>query len=533
MANQYQDNMQMECVDIMMQNVAGQIILPTGAGKSRIEYTYIGKKFKADNGKHKVAIIVVPRIMLGQQHIKEIRKILQQYNLLDNEWLTFVSSGIIPSIEENGKKILGKNQGHHTCRADEIALRLTKSREQKKNDIVICTYASFDNFVKGLDEYSGQYSRETFEAFLIADEAHHFTKGDDNNQAGSSFEALNENLHLFDSRFFFTATPRIYSDETDNSSGMNNDGVYGKVIYSKLPKELIAHNVICMPVLQTVIFEKPITEDKFRENGGDFVLKAFEEHERLINRNCGIEELKDILGAKVLVAVDSRDQYHALKTKGFIDKANEMGIVVAGTMSNNPQNTDEIFINHTPYEMDEFLTKIRRLGQMDAQRMIVLHYNQLTEGIDIPAMTGLIVLREMSKKNAIQNIGRILRIHNKDRDKDCSNISNWIKPCAYVIVPHLDSTNNFRSLIEALRDEYVANIRIESYDTCKGNSNSNATDVLGDKIIPCKLVHEVEDFEQKLAKILANKDKQMDFSFLKRKDDERISGECRGQQKIS
>ena len=59
-----------DCLDVIGQNQVGKIILPTGAGKSRIEFRHAKRLMVRDDGVHQVVIITAPRIILCQQLIK-------------------------------------------------------------------------------------------------------------------------------------------------------------------------------------------------------------------------------------------------------------------------------------------------------------------------------------------------------------------------------------------------------------------------------------------------------------------------------
>jgi superfamily II DNA or RNA helicase len=79
--------------------------------------------------------------------------------------------------------------------------------------------------------------------------------------------------------------------------------------------------------------------------------------------------------------------------------------------------------------------------------MLVLHYDILTEGIDVPGLTSCMPIRNLNKSRFIQTLGRCSRLNNDDRRRLESGEINWIdtdkmnKPYAYIILPYITLTN--------------------------------------------------------------------------------------------
>lgn len=491
-----------ECLEIMKNNAVGQIILPTGSGKTRIEFEYAKSKLVRRDDKHQVVIIVAPRIILCQQLIRNFFSfLLDKYSSVEENFI-FCSSGRFPSGLKIGKKNF---DGIYTTKIDDIAKNIKNAWKVGIDNVVFSTYKSFDRCVAGVKAGVADKS----EVYLLADEAHYFTRKSDSNNDGSAFNSLKDNLKLFNTRFFFTATPRCSSAEDEDSSLMNNKEVYGPVIFSKQPKEMMAAGIICEPRLHNIIFEEEMTEENFSKVAGDFILKAFDKHQEIVTNNCGDLSLNDKIGAKVLVAVEGSKQLSMLLDNGFVEKANAKGISVFYTMSNvgtgsQSKTEEEEDFEKEELRIGEFLNKINTAGADDTAKMIVLHYNQLTEGIDVPAMTGLITMRGMVRDRAVQSIGRVLRVHPKDREKSLPDNKNWIKPYSYIIVPNLETTDGFGELVGCLREEYSASIVVEMSDVAIGKTVAQPiVQGLGDKKSPFKiingaLIHEVEEFDKKL-----------------------------------
>lgn len=455
---------QEECLNIMQQNPLGKIILPTGSGKSRIEFSYAKSKLIRNDGVHQIVIVVAPRIILCQQLIKNFYDFVNTKDNSVQEVFTFVSSGKVPPVKINGKR---QYVGKSTTVIDEIAHDIKIAKQCDRDNIVFSTYASFDRCVDGVKKalVGGE------EIYLLADEAHYFS-----NCVGESkaFIALRDNANMFANRFFLTATPKIMMGADENVTAMNNEEIYGDDIYTKKPSELIKAGIICEPRLHKVNLPSHVTMDNFDKHAGDFIMKSFRIHEKIINSKCN-DDNAEKLGGKILVAVDGSEQLKSLIKNGFVEKARNRGINVAWTMSRDDIGA---YFNGKEYPIEDFLLKIKDIcfradgSVKNSTRLIVLHYDQLTEGIDVPSMSGLVVLRSMNKVKKVQNIGRVLRTHPDDHCKDPEFKESWIKPYSYVIVPNFVGVSRFDELIVQLRNEYDAHIEIETPDSAYGLSET-------------------------------------------------------------
>lgn len=500
-----------DCLDVIGQNQVGKIILPTGAGKSRIEFRHAKRLMVRDDGVHQVVIITAPRIILCQQLIKNFYEFLEDKYHNVSEVFTFVSSGKIPPIRVNGKLISSADIGKSTTCVDEVAYDIQLAKENDRDSIVFSTYASFDRCVSGIKK-GIMCGSSASEVFLIADEAHYFTRNHDDPESINAFNTLNDNLFLFKSRFFFTATPKVSAahDDADFNCGskMDNTRVYGENIFVKQPKELIAVGAICEPRLHKMNMPADVTEENFDSKAGDIIFSTFKVHEQIINEDCGAEGVK--LGGKLLVAVDGSKQLFSLIHNGFVQKARNRGINVAWTMSTGDVGT---YFNENEYCPEEFLLKIRDAcfradgSVKNSTRLIVLHYDRLTEGIDVPSMSGLMILRGMNKVKKVQNIGRVLRSHPEDHPKDVMDKSKWIKPYAYIIVPNFEGISRFDELIVQLRNEYDAEVEVETPDIAIGLGEAeiemqNLThEPVPFKYISGQIQHNIEEFDRYKEKI--------------------------------
>ena len=93
-------------------------------------------------------------------------------------------------------------------------------------------------------------------------------------------------------------------------------------------------------------------------------------------------------------------------------------------------------------------------------KAIVLHINILTEGIDVPDITGVMFIRNMGLTRFLQSLGRATRVLKADADKPTDNFdqnsSSWIKPYAWAIIAERDGdnegkTSDLRTMVENMR----------------------------------------------------------------------------------
>jgi hypothetical protein len=72
------------------------------------------------------------------------------------------------------------------------------------------------------------------------------------------------------------------------------------------------------------------------------------------------------------------------------------------------------FINNIKISREEFFNKISDFGKDPNKKFIVLHYSILSEGISVPGLTSLIMMRQMNVIEMCQSIGRVIRLHLDD-----------------------------------------------------------------------------------------------------------------------
>jgi hypothetical protein len=120
-------------------------------------------------------------------------------------------------------------------------------------------------------------------------------------------------------------------------------------------------------------------------------------------------------------------------------------------------------INGHKISRKDFLKRLKEDGKDITQKIIILHYDILAEGIDVPGITGIMPLRILGKAKFLQTFGRAARMHIEDRKRiengeiSPSDLEKMYKPYAWIIIPSiidedLDTKEYIAELIEELRD---------------------------------------------------------------------------------
>ena len=190
---------QTDALDAMATNMKGQIIVPTGGGKTMCMI----EDAKRSGG---TIVVVAPRILLAEQLSSEF---LEQ---IDNVSVMHVHSGETPHYSST--KIEDIYFWHKHTRGNKIIFTTYHSLHRIKQ-----SYAHIDT--------------------IYFDEAH--------NSVQRNFYPATEHFATRDNSrcFFFTATPK--HSTTVEKPGMNNEKVYGKVIINVPAPKLVKEGHILPP----------------------------------------------------------------------------------------------------------------------------------------------------------------------------------------------------------------------------------------------------------------------------------------------
>ena len=203
---------QERALEAMTTHEKGQIIVPTGGGKTFIMIQDAINQFQSSIPK--TIVVVAPRILLSQQ--------------LCDDFMSHIDADVLHVHS-------GKSEYLNTTKCDEITQWFHNSI---KNQLIFTTYHSLHKIQECLDvEVDAIYY----------DESH-------NSVARSFFESTKYFSGYATRNYFFTATPRI---SRKHERGMNNAEVYGNIICNVKATELIESGTILPPTIVPFNTEKP------------------------------------------------------------------------------------------------------------------------------------------------------------------------------------------------------------------------------------------------------------------------------------
>jgi superfamily II DNA or RNA helicase len=404
--------------DALQSNDKGIVVAATGAGKSYTMGWDIQKRILAGES---VIVVVAPRILLCQQLFESVESLLRAHTFQH----MFVYSGEEIQREEEyltSEQILDVS----------VTTFVPKIQEEKERAdrnhlplLIFTTYHSLERIIE-----SG-ISVDT--AYL--DEVH--------NAVALKFSKDVRQLSLIANHLYsYTAT--LKKTDSAKGRGNNNEEVYGKIICEITAKELIDAGVIVPPkvnYLYSYINASDVDDVSLTR---DIIKQAFEHY----------EEHHSHLNHKILFACNGTETIHKLHTETDLIKwASQNGIDIFLTTANYGDWVNGVRIK----SRKEFLEKLQKCGEDPNRKMAVLHYSILSEGIDVPGLTGCVIFRNMNPITLTQTIGRVLRMLPVDR---CSisegitkagDVDSYVKGYGLVSVPiHKDSGKDLEEAVSRI-----------------------------------------------------------------------------------
>ena len=344
---------QEKALEALARHSKGQIIVPTGGGKTLIAIKDAIRRFNL-NSISKTIIVVAPRILLAEQ----------------------LSSEFLEEIENVDVMHVHSGETHHfsSTKTDEIENWYHNSI---KNQLIFTTYHSLHRIVEAAD-----IEVDT----IYFDEAHNSTQ--------SNFIESVEYYSMYAERaYFFTATPK--HSLTPMKAGMNDSDIFGNVICSVPAPKLVREGYILPPkvkVYKTDILQKDeITFD--------------------VECNQIMDNIDDHNTKKILVCAKSTKQITGLVSYAkFLDELEYRGYDCMWITS----KTGAI-INGKKVSRDKFFETLSAWGKDEDKKFVVLHHSILAEGINVKGLEAVLFLRSMDYIGISQTIGRVIRKGSKDK----------------------------------------------------------------------------------------------------------------------
>jgi len=402
------------------ENTKGILVAGTGAGKSYTMGWSIQERIAAGDS---VIVVVAPRILLAQQLFKSIDSLIGKTATFQHG---FVYSG--EAIQREEKELTSEQiLDVHFSTTSVHDIQEEKERADRLNVplILMTTYHSLERVIESGIRIDTAYLDEVHNAVSLE-----FSK------------SVRQLSQIAERMYSYTATPK--KTDSVKGRGNNNEDVYGKIICEVTAKELIDAGAIVPPKINYLYSHINASDVDNVSLTRDIVKQTFEHY----------EEYYSHLNHKILFACDGTETIHQLQTQTDIVKwAQQNDIDIFLTTSNYGDWVNGVQLKNRA----EFLERLQEYGKDPNRKMAVFHYSILSEGIDVPGLTGCVLLRNMNPITLIQTIGRVLRMLPVDRRSIAEGLvkagdtDSYVKGYGLVTVPiHKDSENDLEQGVSAI-----------------------------------------------------------------------------------
>ncbi len=412
----------------------GQVLMPTGTGKTFVQAGVIAHDIQSNDG-FRLYVVNAPRIMLSFQLMREVQGFLLS-NDLEAKYLA-VHSGRVEDDAEISRLEYLKGVEHFpidsTTSSDGIKNAIKAAKKDKAPLVIFATYHSM-----------ARIGRTKID-ILLNDECHFLTEA----RFNDDFRKLKA-----ERTYFFTATARVADTDEPVYKGtfMNNLEFYGDVLYKMTPYEAIQEGKMVRPRMHFITdsASRILLEEQVDEGIDTLVALAFQEHTKTLVGRDAAKLLVAAGGTKDISAILNGTEVNGLSANVYVvSSAKEIGARING----------ERVTRHA------FLKRLKADGANSDVPMVIVHYDILSEGIDVPGITGVLFLRAMEQSKFMQTFGRAARLDLDDRRMFASDpraygpsdLDKMDKPYAFVIIPSLttqdeNSLSQIRTFVYNLRD---------------------------------------------------------------------------------
>ena len=400
---------QQEILDTLPKFDKGIISCPTGGGKTYCMITDSRRFMTPGN----VTVVVAPQLLLSHQLFTEFDKHLPDVNFMFRQ---ISSEGKTFQRDRKALKFRINPPKSPTTIVDEIRDTYRIAQKAQLPLILFVTYDSLKRIV----------SAEIPVSVCYYDEAHNAVDSD-------NFRDVEGMSRIADNNYYFTATPKYTQSRSTSGAGMDNVSVYGEQIVNVNFKDLVNRGIIVRPVIHL------LQSDAQSRNLDEVSVDV----DALMETVNYYETQHHKTGAhKILVACRGTKSIQEIR-KSILKWANGKGydVLTIDSVNGGYINDEQICSGS---DKGKFITKLDQLGTDLTQKMIVLHYDMLGEGIDVKAFTGTLFLRNMSSKiKSVQAMGRVIR---KSPGKKYGVVT---------IVQHADETDDAQQTIRLIINELL------------------------------------------------------------------------------
>ena len=350
---------QHRAVAAMQKYKKGQIIVPTGGGKTLKMIYDVLRLFQSETAK--TVVVCAPRILLAEQ--------------LSSEFLEHISNVAVMHVHS------GETHHYSTTKPSDIQwwnsiVSGAFNPDAPKHKLIFTTYNSLNRIQEA------GIAVDT----IYFDEAHNSVKR-------NFFPATEHFASTADRCYFFTATPK--HSATISKPGMNMPEVYGQVICQVPAPELVEQGYILPP--KVVVKQLPMVKGKqvIFSRDADNLIETIDEQ--------GVQKIlicarttKQIIGL-----VSESDFCLQLQMRGYswMMITSKTGAVIDGQKVNREQ----------------FFDTLNAWGKDTSKKFVVMHHSILSEGINVNGLEAVLFMRNMDYIGISQTIGRVIRLGDKSK----------------------------------------------------------------------------------------------------------------------
>jgi len=345
---------QHRAVAAMQKHTKGQVIVPTGGGKTLKMIVDTLRQFQSQTPQ--TVVVVAPRILLAEQ--------------LSSEFLEHITDPMVRVLHVHS------GETHHESTTDAAGIYDWAVQTYKRNRIIFTTYNSLNRIQEAEIDVDTIYF----------DEAH--------NSVQRHFFPATEHFAANANRcYFFTATPK--HSLSISKPGMNLPEVYGQVICQVPAPELVKQGYILPP--KVVVKQLPMVQDRqmIFERDADNLIETIDD-----------QNLKKILicarSTKQIVGLVSQSDFCVqLEQRGY-----SWMYITAKTGA---------VIDGKKVDREKFFDTLNAWGKDSTKRFVVIHHSILSEGINVSGLEAVLFMRNMDYIGISQTIGRVIRLGDESK----------------------------------------------------------------------------------------------------------------------
>ena len=384
----------------------GVIIAATGSGKTYLQAKMIIRLAQILNG-FGVVVVKSPRIQLTQQLTKDIESYAKKVGMENSVESIMFHSGngidLVEDVDREDKDAVREAEAQAkkigaTTNLDDIKNKIDECKKLNKLLIIQSTYHSFDKLCS-------LFLKEKITVDMILNDECQYV------------ETFGHSYCIATREYFFTATvtngnvggKQMFSGNEGNEV-INSD--FGVEIYRLTPSEAIAKGIIT-PASYINIHMNDVIELDAKELSHKTIVKSHNELKKIrkgkatniLVTESGVAQIKALLKPNSDLMLACSDTFKVLTIASQYGTVTDNGEIISG--SNN---------------RIEFAKLLKKYSEDETIDLIVIHYDILSEGIDVPSMHGVLFLRNVSTAKFYQILGRCLR-------------TSFGKDYGYLIVP--------------------------------------------------------------------------------------------------